>query len=398
MSLLVCHTYYLAGSTNDLVDNRQLHVVVAIRSMLHKPPISAAVLDVFSVDAHLLEAFVVPRIASICRLILRNDYEHWAHHLQTVTLPLLRVASLLSSAGQTPAVRALGLEVTEAQSQSSLYHPRVQRASSGAATESLRRRLLTFAIIQFVAPALYAAWKELVVARRRQLEELLALDRLMVTNDRQPSHQERQLRLALRRQCQLAEVVINTVRRITPMLRLAALLSCWSGLSNTPDLAMILTGLTFTANSKATKETRLHVTYAHNRWLGETTLQTIKLLLLSGWSVRSRVWTPILQIAGIDPIVFLWQWVRQKLKRRPLAAIESRGCPVCGGSPSTIAVRTNCDHVYCYACLFYHEHQHRELNPRSRVPCRTCGACITRAVIRGPVNAMADIAPNPGSV
>jgi hypothetical protein len=367
-------------------------------SMKHKPPISAAVLDVFSVDAHLLEAFVVPRIASLFRLILRNDYEQWARHLPTVTLPLLRVATLLRSSGQTPAVRALGLEVTEAQSQWSLYHPRVQRASSWSATERFQRRLLIFAIIQFVAPALYAAWKEWVVARRRKLEQLLALDGFIVTNDRRPSHQERQLRLALRRQCQMADVVVNTIGRITPMLRLVALLSCWSGLSNTPDIAMILTGLTFAAKSKATHEAMLHVTYAHNRWLGETTLQTIKLVLLSGWSVRSRVWTPILRNAAIDPAVFLWQWVRGKLKRHLLAATESRGCPVCGSSPSTIAVRTNCNHVYCYTCLFYHEQQQRELNPRPRVPCRTCGVAIKKAVICDPVNTRAAMTPKAGSM
>jgi Zinc finger, C3HC4 type (RING finger) len=367
--------------------------------MKHRAPISAAVLDVFSVDAHLLEAFLVPKIASLLRLILRSDYEQWARLLQTVTLPVLRVATLLSSDGQTPAVRALGLELAESQSQWSLYHPRVQRASSWSATASLRRRLLTFAVIQVVAPALYGAWKEWLVARRRELEKLLAVDGFKVTDkDRQPSHQERQqLRLALERQCQLAEVVIGTISRITPMLQLAAMLSCWSGLSNTPDLAMILTGLTFRSKSKATNEAMLHATYAHNRWLGETTLQTIKLLLLSGWSVRSRVWTPILQNAAIDPVVFLWRWVGRRIKHRTLAAIESRECPVCGGSPSTIAVRTNCDHVYCYACLFYHEQQQRDLNPRSNVPCRACGVGITRAVILGPVNTRASMAPRAGS-
>jgi Zinc finger, C3HC4 type (RING finger) len=189
--------------------------------------------------------------------------------------------------------------------------------------------------------------------------------------DCEEDSQQHQL-TALQRQCWAAETVMAAVDRVLPLVQLAALLACWSGVSNTPDAAMLLTGMTYRRQQTSQLQPpQLHVTYAHPRWLYEQGLETVK-LLMAGLAIANAVWSPVVRDALMKPVLTLLRRCRRRLTGVAAATTNSI-CPICRHVPTAAAVQTACGHVYCYACLY------QVSAATQQCWCRICGSRIITA-------------------
>jgi hypothetical protein len=368
------------------------------------PPLTAAVLDTFAIDTYLLQTFVAPRLIALCTLLLgTNPDEKWVRVLRMAALPLIQTATVLVTSGQTPAVQCLGLEFVpnRAPLTSNRHH---HLGPHGATKTSTKSRLLAYAFLRFVVPALYKAFQNWVAARRHKLAAMMLHDTYEDSNEELLVQQQRRRQLiALQRQCNVAATIMAVMDRFVPVLQLAALLSCWSGVSHTPDPAMLLTGMTYqnivtssaasppnassqlqSGSQQQQQQQPLHVTFAHRRWLYEQGLETAK-LLFSGCLMGSTVWTPVVRDTLVDPATIVLRRIWQRVSGRKTATETNAVCPICRRVPPTSAVRADCGHVYCYACLYLQQQQlqqqsapWRPLNPVYK--CKICGMKIGKAV------------------
>jgi len=270
-------------------------------------PLTATVLDVKHLDDYLL-SLLLPPIESEAPLGIRQ----WLG-------PALQFWTLFKTDGQTPATRLLGLKLT-----------------------SSTHRLWGYAALSILLPCFYRFIKEWLQSRTTQSEILTEIQRK-----------------ALERKQYIAQKMVDVVERVWPILRLASVLACWSKLTYTPDPAMIAMGYTYQRNREKPTP-RLHVDYAHRRWLYEELSRTAR-VLLAGWTLMA-VWKPLLY-DSFQPLVRLWT-------RRCRSKSQNAQCLLCRTEPMAIPVVTNCGHVYCYACLY------KQSSRKPRMNCLLCGHVI----------------------
>lgn len=348
-------------------------------------PATAALLDVFSVDNHLLQVFVVPKVVALFRLFVHDsDGSALSRLLQTAALPLMQILTFLCTRGQTPAVKLLDLQLTMAPSSSSFSPSPLDANKNEQANEVPLCRLLVYAMVRFVTPVLLAALKS-HTKRQNYQEKANAGTSVDVNCDygQEALMEQKKLTLAYQRQYTVARVVIRIMDRLVPVAQLSAMLSCWCGATNTSDMLMILTGLSYRNNNSGLNphEPKLHVTYAHNRWLGEQTVETVKMILLSGFTLSRVAWSPVWQLAILDPLLNIHKRIRDCIQKKNSLSLGNEVCPICRRVPSTIPVQTNCGHMYCYTCLYLHEQQHsrdsylsrRFESSQSDFRCKLCG-------------------------
>lgn len=212
---------------------------------------TAAGLDVAETDDFLYSLFL-PRFAAM--------YKHFDGEIPHFWIQaLIQGATIWLSCGQTPATRALGLKTVEVES----------TTSSQRTTTPQRSSIFKWIVLSVALPTLY---KQL----RLWYESSISL-----ATDEDESDYDPVVRAAKARRQQLARYVLDTVDRILPVLRLYTLLTWWMG-KRAPTLAMALAGMSLVS---ARPPQRLHVSYAHRRWLYQEAVQTLSILApYSSWS------------------------------------------------------------------------------------------------------------------
>lgn len=193
-------------------------------------------MDVGLVDSYLV-TLLTPRFVSMMK-----HFSPGGIH-QDGMETLLRLATIWFTSVHTPATKALGMYVRDDDSLRQVVP---------------RKKVLKLICLSVVLPAVY---HQLVSWHERSSQNTTSSDRIT--------------RLALERKRQLVSGITDAVKRTVPILRLVTLISCWSGRSNAPGLAMCLAGLSF-AQHENQQAPPLNATYAHRRWLYEELLRTIQ--------------------------------------------------------------------------------------------------------------------------
>jgi hypothetical protein len=394
-------------------------------------PQIARMLDAFPLDAYLVEMLLQqlppPQfLNNWLRPISSSQHPAPAHWWwttkETPTTAAARaalcIATLLATRGKTPALQCLGLELRDRSA------PQPPTVFAAAASQRRRRpswsRLILYSVLQFVLPVVHGMMKNLRDTKRELLRNTASRQRRRRRtgeqdldnkhtggdSDDDAAYQRRSI-LALGRQCMVLDALIVSVGRVAPVLNLATLLLCWSGLQRTPSLAMLCSGLEYSSTSPSPSATTsssssssvrdhrtlLHVNYAHRRWLFEEGLQLVQ-LYTTGLSLAGSVWGPSIHDLwnrigaaaaawrcnrrGSAPLLLLHRLLR--LRRGGATASSSadsgaRRCPLCQNVPAAITVQAHpCHHVYCYTCLYSAAHRHAR-----QFRCRTCGIPIARA-------------------
>lgn len=266
--------------------------VSSVQEPSKNAPMTATVLDVAPLDHYLMQ------------LLTRGgllEQQPWL-------APLLLAFSVLSTA-TTPATRLLGLQFNNHHKKSLLVYAAL------LALPSVHQHLQTR----------YQAWQAQPISNRQ---------------DERARH----------RHAVLWQAIHIVVDRVLPVVRLGLVLACWSGRSSTPSLALAAAGLGYGRASSASK---LHVDYAHRRWMLLECLAAAR-VLLAGWSVTAWSW----------PVT---HWTRP----RPTDP-QRAGCRLCH-ERAQVPVQANCCRaVYCYHCLY-------QASLSGSVTCRDCQRDIATA-------------------
>ena len=176
---------------------------------------------------------------------------------------LLQASTLWVTSGQTPATTALGLKTIDTSSPDSSSSP------------PGRAKTVKWIVLSVLLPTVY-----------RQL-------RLWYENsptNADDNNDDSVIQLARERQRMVVRKILETIDRTVPALRLYALLAWWMGKRGAaPTLAMTLAGLSFTSTRPPQ---RLHVNFAHRRWLYQELMTTLRLLApYSSWNDFSSFYT-----------------------------------------------------------------------------------------------------------
>ena len=322
-------------------------------------PSEAVILDVPFLDEFFLD-WVFDRIR---RILQRLQYDGAinsdivTNYLLKFLRPVAHCAILLTTHAQTPATRLLGLH-------------RVPNRSASAPSASpillTRRdyyfRLITYALFSTIIPVLLAELKEW--HRQRQRERLAAANRHDNERNSPLSEHESLEQLAAERKFQCAQIFLQVVSRIWPVMRLVALLGVWTGVTRTSEIAMILTGWTYQRQKNREEEPRLHVDYAQRRWVWEELLRSLRvwgqgLTLMSVWHDDWQRWKD-----NLFGILLRARFIGSRQQDNSQTDTLS-SCCFCHSKPIVIPLKLQpCGHMACYACL------HRR--SKERVRCRLC--------------------------
>ena len=212
--------------------------------------LAAAGLDVAETDDYLC-SLLLPRFVSMWKYL--GAQESLSPHRLIWIQALLQGATLWASSGHTPATAALGLKavVTAYSTRRSPEHASIAK----------------WIALSVILPTMY-----------RQLRLWYESSSSSQSIDEDPV-----ARVARERQQKLARCILETVDRTIPVLRLYALLAWWMGKPGAaPGLAMTLAGMSFVSTRPPQ---RLHVSYAHRRWLYEELVRTMHVLApFSSWN------------------------------------------------------------------------------------------------------------------
>lgn len=277
-------------------------------------PLTAAPLDVLEIDGYLLR-LLVPRFHTILRPV---GFHSSTTHAKAILLAITMWLTL----ADTPATLALGLKV---------------KGNS-------RRRVLAYIVLASILPGIF--------------QQLDAWCNHSLLNQETENLSSIGIR-ALRRKRHLAQRIIATVKMIDPMVQLMFLLSWWAAKTPSPTTSMVAAGLTF---SRTRIPRDLNVTYAHRRWIYELILRSID----EASPFRSfDHWRTIVN-SIVSP---LWALVTRVNLRKG----EDR-CALCHAKPVVVPCFTNCNHLYCYTCLW------TMLAKSGSFHCRRCGHLVTESV------------------
>lgn len=168
------------------------------------------------------------------------------------------------------------------------------------------------------------------------------------------------------RQLRTARRILVWVDRWGPLVRLSWVLATCRGLTTTSSQSSTTT--TTAAAAANSNHKKLHVDYAHRRWLYEQGIGNLQLWLGGLMLIpKEQVWQPI------------WNKAKQLLlmvvNNKPSSSSSQSddhaavSCPYCQRDPPRVPVRsTDCQHVYCYACLC------RNMNTNNNHP-SSCPIC-----------------------
>ena len=191
-----------------------------------------------------------------------------------IKIALLQFATLWISQGQTPATRALKLELALS-SPSSAPRPKKRQPM----VSLVHQRLIVYGILSIGLPRLYQYIRDKWMQQRQRPESI-------------PEDETSIQRLARERRVQTVETMFRMVDTVVPMIRLSLLLSCWSLYSRkkttlTPNLAMWLVGWQYTYTRSSPNHggrQPLHVLHAHRRWLQEEGMRLVPMLITPLWN------------------------------------------------------------------------------------------------------------------
>ena len=267
----------------------------------------------------------------------------WKKHSWQLLYPVLFVFYLRNSQAQTPAVRALGLQVVpKGQNKSSTknYHH--------VSSESFLTRILCWAVMSGATPFLLESLRSWVKIRERRQQRLVSdtsSTAIISNTGTSPNSSTSLSRLGAERQLEFAKTILKTLDRLLPVAKLALLLRCWSAGSSsaaylTTDPIMWACGLAYTDRQEESRSTsaipKLQVGFAHRRFVWEEIIRTMRLWLMDGFSN--------------------WQVWKSHLRRAcPKGAPASTNYDQCGLCKSEIVVIPMnvacCGQTYCYTCL-----------------------------------------------
>ncbi len=283
---------------------------------------TATLMDVECLDQtlfRLIEGALLP--------LFRDASSSTKAYAKLLALPLIQLATIIATSGQTPATQILKLELS----------PRLSNA------HSFSSRLIFFALLSSLIPTLTdPLWKWIKPKIRARLEE-------------HPIEESDMSKRARERQRLVFTLIQKTMSRLFPVTRLCCLLACWSGISRTPNLAMLVSGLGF--QPKGQEKPRLHVDYAHRRWLQQEATSTAKTFLAGLWMLSS--WKSVID-------AFLWKplTILAPITSAPQTATPTT-CPICK-SEMNVPVLLSCRHKACYTCFY------ADLDTSKRASCRIC--------------------------
>jgi hypothetical protein len=225
------------------------------------------------------------------RILLMFKYFPNIKLSKDILLSVVQALMLSASLGQTPATRALGLK---------LQH-------------GGKRRIAILVVCSVIVPTIYRRikiWNE-TSSPSTAVEES--------TSDVE--------RIGFQRRRDIAKRIVDMVERYLPPIHLALLLSWWT--SKTPHtLPLLVSGLSYIS---VTAPQHLNVVYAHRRWLYEELIKCLRAVSPS-WQDFTRI--------------LVWP------RKRQAFVGSTATCPTCQTTPITIPYITNCQHTYCYTCLW----------------------------------------------
>ncbi len=248
-------------------------------------------------------------------------------YAKLLAFPLIQFATIVATRGQTPAAQILKLE----------HSPGASNA------RSFSSRLIFFALLSSLIPTISDPLLKWLEARiQHRLEE-------------HPVEESDISKRARERQRLVFTFTQKTMSRLFPVARLCCLLACWSGISRTPSVAMLVSGLGF--QPKGPEKPRLHVDYAHRRWLQQEATSTAKIFLAGLWMLSS--WKPV-----VDAFLLKTFAVLAPKTIAPQTAAPTT-CPICKGEMN-VPVLLSCRHKACYTCFY------ADLDSSKRASCRIC--------------------------
>jgi hypothetical protein len=270
-------------------------------------------LDIPLLDDY-LQTLLLPQVDSMLQ------YFPWKQQLPAaLKLALLQLVTLWMSQGQTPATRALNLELVPSPSNSN------SNSNSNASPRPSKRqpmgswvnqhRLVVYSILSIGLPRLYQYAQE---KWRQQQQQRQQHPGSIPEDDDETSIRRR----ARERRVQTVDTMFRVIDTAVPMMRLSLLLACWSWYSKsrtntntnttlqalTPNLAMWLVGWqhqyqyqyqyqyqsTLTSanqnnnsnggNGGGTSRQPLHVQHAHRRWLQEESMRLVPMVITPLWN------------------------------------------------------------------------------------------------------------------
>ena len=274
-------------------------------------PPTAASLDVLEIDQYLVH-LLLPRFQSMFK-------QFGMHVPKSGMATILHAVTLWVMMADTPATLALGLKVKN----------------------NSRRRVLGYILLAVILPALYG-----------QLVEWYGRTLMQQETDNMSPIEIR----AIDRKRQLANGIIDTVKRSTPILKFVVLMSWWAAKVPAPTPSMCVAGLSYTTTSSPQD---LNVSYAHRRWTYEAILQAIQLT------------SPIHSFRDMKALVNYILSPVLALGTRLMRQQRMDQCALCNAQPVIVPYVTNCNHLYCYTCLW------TAMAQNSSFCCRHCGRHVT---------------------
>lgn len=350
-------------------------------------PSEAVILDLPLLDEYFLD-WVVDRIRRILQRF-GSSSDIITNVLLKFLRPIAHCVILMTTRGQTPATRLLGLQRVPVAmtTTNNNMQPKSKSSSSSSSSSFTRRdyyfRLVAYTLFSTLVPVLYAELKEWY--RQRLRERLAAADATRFENGTSHNHNDTTTRqdgvtqVAAERKFQSAQTLIQVVSQIWPALRLVALLGVWSGVSQTSEVAMLLTGWTCQKQQQQNEEEpRLHVDYAQRRWLWEELIRTMRvwgqgLTLLSVWRNDVQQWKDnLLALIMARKNRLLMENAQGRQGNNSSSTTRLSMCCFCQAKPIIIPVNLHpCGHAACYACL--HERS------KGAVRCRLCKLRVINA-------------------
>ena len=276
--------------------------------------LAAAPLDVQEIDSYLLR-LLVPRFHSILTPI-------GVHLPRTHAKAILLAVTMWLTLADTPATLALGLRVKD---------------------NSLRR-VLAYVFLASLLPGLY-----------QQLDTWY--DSALLTQETR-NMSSIEIR-ALSRKRYLAQRIIAALKIASPLLQLTVLLCWWAAATSAPTTSMMLTGISF---SRTRFPRDLNVTYAHRRWIYELIVRSFELT------------SPVRSFDHLRTIVNSMFSPVRALVTRMKGQQDEDHCALCKAQPVVVPCFTDCNHLYCYSCLW------TALAQNVSFSCRRCGQPVTRSM------------------
>eukprot|EP00977_Amphora_coffeiformis_P011498 scaffold2767_cov177-Amphora_coffeaeformis.AAC.72 len=316
----------------------------------------AVILDVPFLDEFFLEWVIDQSRRILHRLGSDIPSFVWSRILLKYLRPITHCMVLLTTHGQTPATRLLGLQRTPAASNNSQTSNKNHLRASVLQRDHMFR-LACYTIFSTIIPTVYAELKEWHRQRLRERHARESTRPIDETNIEQVSAE---------RKFNSLDKLIRTVSRVWPMLRLTALLGVWSGRLGTSEIAMIMTGWTYQKQPARLQqhEQRLHVDYAQRRWIWEEAVRSLRvwgqgLSLIAIWKQDLQIWMEYFYGLTRLRTSINTGGEHHNLQKEPAS------CCFCEAKPIVVPLKLHpCGHCACYACL----HKHR----KSSVRCRLC--------------------------